>query len=1111
MDIDVWLKELGLEAYGPAFAENDIDAGMLVRLTAEDLKEIGVTSVGHRRKLLDAIADLDGATAPSDTARADPPRAVPDDTPSAGEQRQVTVLFADLAGFTRLSEELGAEETHALLNRYFEAVDGIVAGYGGHVDKHMGDNVMAVFGAPVAHSDDPERAVRAALDVHRAMSALSNDFGRPLSAHIGIASGQVVASGTGSDTHREYTVTGKAVNLASRLQDKAEAGETLISHSVREAVAACTDCATVGEIEVKGLATPVRAWRLFGLIGDSDERRGSPFVGRRSEKRLFSTMVEDCLETDSGQALLVRGEAGIGKTRLVEECAAIAAGRGLAVHKGLVLDFGVGKGQDAVRSLVRSFLGLAPGSGKAERTDAMERAIESEWLVADDRVFVSDLLDLPQATDLRSLYDAMDNQTRNAGKQNAVSKLMRALSNRQALLITIEDIHWAKPLTLEYLARLASAVGDCPAILVMTSRLEGDPLDQAWRGTLRGSPLTTIDLQPLRPAEAEELANEFTGTAGEFLRQCIARAEGNPLFLEQLLRNAKEGALSDVPGSIQSLVLARMDRLDPRDKRALQAASVVGQRFTLELLRELIEDPEYRCDDLMAHRLIRPEAGGFLFAHALILEGVYSSLLQAQRRALHRRAADWFAERDLALRAEHLDRGEDPEAPGAYREAARAQIKVYHDERAMELVERGLAIAQSDADKVELTCLKGLILHDLGAIAESIETYRSALALAPDAGGRAHALYGLAAAMRVTDEFDQALEALGQAQVDATKDGLTLMLSRIHHLRGNLYFPIGNMDGCFEEHSQALDYARQAGSPEGEARALGGLADAMYAQGRMRSAHDRFQACIDLCRAHGFGRIEVANLSMLGLTRCYLGDLEGTSKISLAAWEAAARVGHHRAEMVACLTVPYVAWESGNSELIDKALARATEIVRQLGAKRFVPDCLNFQARSHIVRGDRAAASELMRKAIAISRETGITYCGPRVLGQLALATDDPAERESAIHEGLAILQSGAVAHNHFWFYRDVMESMLEAGRWDDAENHAQALEDFTQAERLPWTDFYIARARALARFGRGARDAALAGELRRLHDEAEHIGLKSAQPSIDGAITALSADQSSR
>ena len=201
MDIDVWLKGLGLEAYAAAFAANDIDADTLARLTAEDLKDIGVASVGHRRKLLDAIAAL---------AEEAPPPAQPDpaDAQGAGEQRQVTVLFADLAGFTETSEELGAEETHALLNRYFEAVDGIVAGYGGHVDKHMGDNVMAVFGAPLAHSDDPERAVRAALDIHSAMAPLSDDFGRPLAAHIGIASGQVVASGTGSDTHREYTVTG---------------------------------------------------------------------------------------------------------------------------------------------------------------------------------------------------------------------------------------------------------------------------------------------------------------------------------------------------------------------------------------------------------------------------------------------------------------------------------------------------------------------------------------------------------------------------------------------------------------------------------------------------------------------------------------------------------------------------------------------------------------------------------------------------------------------------------------------------------------------------------------------------------------------------------------
>ena len=182
MDVTIWLGELGLAEYAKAFAENNVDAATLPWLTAEDLKDIGVTSVGHRRKLLEAIAAL----AEGDQ-EAHPHDAVKAESAPSGEYRQVTVLFADLAGFTRLSSELGAEETHTLLNRYFEAVDGIVAGYGGFVDKHMGDNVMAVFGAPTAHSDDPQRAVRAALDIHKVMVRLSEEFRRPLKAHVGIA------------------------------------------------------------------------------------------------------------------------------------------------------------------------------------------------------------------------------------------------------------------------------------------------------------------------------------------------------------------------------------------------------------------------------------------------------------------------------------------------------------------------------------------------------------------------------------------------------------------------------------------------------------------------------------------------------------------------------------------------------------------------------------------------------------------------------------------------------------------------------------------------------------------------------------------------------------
>ena len=210
MNVETWLAELGFEHYAAAFAENGVESSMLHELTNEDLKDLGVDRLVDRKTILKAIARLsEGDDDP--TAETLAPTTV------AGERRQVTVLFADIAGYTKLSSKLDAEEAHALLNRYFETVDAIVEGYGGAVDKHIGDNVMAVFGAPVAHTDDPERAVRAACDIHDAMKVLSNELGRDLETHIGIASGQVVASSTGSNRHREYTVTGDAVNLASRM------------------------------------------------------------------------------------------------------------------------------------------------------------------------------------------------------------------------------------------------------------------------------------------------------------------------------------------------------------------------------------------------------------------------------------------------------------------------------------------------------------------------------------------------------------------------------------------------------------------------------------------------------------------------------------------------------------------------------------------------------------------------------------------------------------------------------------------------------------------------------------------------------------------------------
>ncbi|MFP6771030.1 MAG: adenylate/guanylate cyclase domain-containing protein [Alphaproteobacteria bacterium] len=225
IEIHQWLEERGLGKYGEVFAENEIGMAALPHITEDDLKELGV-ALGARRQILAAIKDMAAETA------AAPQETLPQDRSVDADRRQVTALFADISGFTMLSSQLDAEETHALLNSFFAVVDEVVGTYGGTVDKHIGDAVMAVFGAPIAHTDDPERALRAALDIHDGVARLDP----PLQVHIGVASGQVVASSTGSAAHTEYSVTGDSVNLAARLTGMAKAGETLASASVQRAL-----------------------------------------------------------------------------------------------------------------------------------------------------------------------------------------------------------------------------------------------------------------------------------------------------------------------------------------------------------------------------------------------------------------------------------------------------------------------------------------------------------------------------------------------------------------------------------------------------------------------------------------------------------------------------------------------------------------------------------------------------------------------------------------------------------------------------------------------------------------------------------------------------------
>jgi class 3 adenylate cyclase/tetratricopeptide (TPR) repeat protein len=1008
--------------------------------------------------------------------------------PDVGERRQVTILFADLSGYTSLAAQRDPEETHAILGRFFEAVDRAVTQFGGAIERHIGDNVMGVFGAPLAHGDDPCRAVLAAGAIHRAVDAVSAEIDTALAVHIGIAAGTVMASNTGSTLKAAYGVVGSPVNLAARLQARAAPGETLVSNSVRDAVEGQFALEAIGEVAIKGLDAPALVWRVLGERGEA-ETGAVPLVGRGDEVKLLRSLLDGVAESGHGRVVCVRGEAGIGKTRLVQVLAAAARERGFSCHLALVLDFGTGQGRDAIRALVASLLGLSLASAEAERRAASASAVARGFAVSEDTAFLSDLLGLQQLPEQRALYDAMDSAARDRGKRRAVARLIRAASASGPLVLIVEDLHWADPATLETLAAIAEAASEGPVVLAMTSRIDGDPLDDGWRGRARTG-LTTIDLGPLRPQEASELVQRLRITSNAFLARCIDRAGGNPLFLEQLLRHTQEGAQAEeVPASVQSLVLARMDRLAPRDKAALQAAAVGGQRFSLDLVRALVRDQGFVPDTLLRQQMIRPDGAEFLFAHALVRDGVYSSLTRERRRDLHRAAADWYENRDVVLRAEHLERAGDPGAAVAYRAAALAQAADYHFDLALSLAERGRAIAATPEDRFALDLLRGEYLREAGRAQESLAAFDQALIEGAGAPDRCRAHIGIAAGNRILSRLEPALSALAEAQRLAPADDLAIERAQIHYYRGNILFAQGEAERCLVEHQSARAAAEAADSPQWRARASSGIGDALYSACRMRTALAAFQDCVAFCDAHGYGRIALPNRIMIGHCLTYMQRVPEALPLVEEARAMAARAGNSYAEMFAMESLGVVMGQSGQTDAAATWVSDALKRARALGARRFEAALLSQLAECALAHGRRPDALRLAQDAVAMSREAGMGFCGPYALAVLARATDEPSLRAAHLAEGESVLRAGSVGHNVVWYYRVAGDAQLETQDWAQADRCAQELRAITAPEPLPLVEFITARIKALSAFGRGERSQRLGEEIDRLIAEGNAKG----------------------
>ena len=379
VDIASFLGALGLEKYAPVFAENEVDLAALAHLSDEDLKELGLP-LGPRRKIIAALRE---------------PAAMPPPIAAApeGERRVAAVLFADLVGYTALTNRRDAEDIHTLLQGFFAMADRLIEEHGGRIDKHIGDCVMGVFGAPKAHGNDTERAVKAALAIRDGMKPLSLALKEELDVHIGIAAGHVIASSTGSAVHSEYTVTGDTVNLASRLAGEAGAGEVVISDSLWQGLAQKLEGSSLGRREIDGFRGAQEIWRVIGWHGAQSL---TPMIGRRLELQQLRSVFESCRDRGRGASILIRGEAGIGKTRFMEEVAATARALGYRAYAGQALDFGANA--EAIQTLVRDMIVTGGNAGDAE-----------------NQVFINELTGTPQSPETRLLLDAMDIPTREEG------------------------------------------------------------------------------------------------------------------------------------------------------------------------------------------------------------------------------------------------------------------------------------------------------------------------------------------------------------------------------------------------------------------------------------------------------------------------------------------------------------------------------------------------------------------------------------------------------------------------------------------------------------------------------------------------------------------------
>ena len=1002
MDVGGWLRGLGLGQYEEQFRDNKIDADVLPRLTVDDLKDIGVSVVGDRRRLLDAIAAIAGAGRPANLPASPTKFAPSKDLQASAERRPITVMFCDLVGSTSLAAKLDAEDWRNLVNAYLDEASAAVTGLGGHVLKKLGDGLMALFGYPHAQENDAERAVRAALAIQRALveiNARNTRSGAPeLSARIGIECGSVVV-----DTGGE--VFGEAPNVAARVQAAAEPGSVLVTRSVQRQVAGLFVIEEKGAHELKGVAQPLLLYRVVRASGGG--RRGgaralTPLVGREEELDLLSRCWERAGRGE-GQLALIVGEPGLGKSRLMEE------------FHGRLGETPYTWVEWSSSQLLQN-TPLHPIAEWGRQRFGADLPAEQRLADLENTLGLIGLDPTEYAPLLAPLVDVLLPEDRAAKlapeelrrrQLAAMTAWILAAARTQAIVLAFEDLHWADPTSLDLMRALAEGGAQAPLLITATARPEFRP---PWSVRSHHS---VISLSPLDRVQIAKMVAELSAhhaLPSDIVEGVSERTGGVPLFVEEvtrlLLERGEQGGAQAIPPTLQQSLAARLDRLGSARETA-QIGAVLGRGFSYALLRSVVglddDGLQSALERLAEADILFVEGDGpranYRFKHALIQDAAYDSLLKSRRQTLHRRSAE-------ALR----DANAEPEAIARhFTQAGLVDIAIEWWGKAGDQALRRSAFQEAISHLG-----KAIALADKGA-GETASRHATAGAVTPNLRVKLQTDYGTALMWRKgfdAEETKIAFARVNEFEASAESAAARFVALDAQCLRNftrGEYAEARDRAETFLREATAEGRAMEAGA----ARRMLGLV--LLHQGNLNAARVVLEQALadylperDATTQFRFGRdTEVSAAAYLALTYWQLGKLELARQSTDRALRRADELGSVAARANALFWQTVLETVRGNAFGAHATADTLRRLTEASGIRTYADFSQIYASWAYGRLVDPSAGASRLTEAIATLNEaqgdrTGAKWF-PGLLAELELATSRPHSALRRIDEALEI------------------------------------------------------------------------------------------------------------